>query len=62
MSKEKLNRIRELMEDYPTVTKAYINVKRCNKDYNPPMHVVKSEFVDMVKVFREKLETILRYT
>ena len=60
MSKEKLDQIRKLMEDYPTTVKAYIKAKECNKGNNPPMGVVKPYFVGMVQEFREKLERILR--
>ena len=60
MSKEKLKKIRKLMEDYPTTTKAYIKAQKWNKGCDPPVDIVKSYFVDMVNEFREKLETILR--
>jgi len=60
MSKEKLNQIRKLMEDYPTTVKAYIKAKKYNKGNDPPMGVAKVYFVDMVSEFREKLEAVLR--
>ena len=58
MSKEKLNKIRKLMEDYPTTTKAYIKAKEKNTD--PSVGIIRAHFIDMVTEFREKLEAILR--
>ena len=60
MSEKKLNKIRKLMEDYPTTTKAYMKAKEKNKGNDPSGTIVKSYFIDMVQEFREKLEVILR--